>query len=377
MRSEEGERKSKLFLLSFWVIFLFFLWKPIASIGKEIDLTVIYTSNTLGEVAPCLTCPESGENGGLARRAQFIKTAKQEDKSILVLDSGNALVMDHFRQAREREKARKRAEVVLLIYEKIGYDALNIGDIDLGLGIDYLKHLQERIKFPFLSANLIERKTKRPVFHPYIVKEVGSSKIGIIGLLTPSLPSSLQKEIRTYFVEDPIKAALRWVKGPMSHCHYIFALAHLSSPEIDALAQSIPEISLIIGGRDRSFVFPKKVGQSLVVQTDAFGFHVGKIHLRLWKRSLDWFDGLPRARLLKHIEEIQRKIEEVTDEVEKRNLHQVKESLIEQANRLSAPGDRNTYENIFVLMHPKLESDKEIELFIESHRDQLKRPIPD
>ncbi len=366
----------RLSLLSFWVTLWFFYWGLPLCIGKETSLTVIYTSNTLGEVEPCMTCPESGENGGLARRAQFIKMVKQEGKPIFILDSGNALAIDYFRQANEREKARKRAEVVLQIYEKIGYDALNIGETDLGLGIEYLKNLQKRIKFPFLSANLKERKTGRPVFHPYIVKEVGSVKIGMIGLLAPSLPSSLQKEIRTYFVEDPIKAALHWVKGPMSHCHYIFALAHLSSPEIDALAQRIPEISLIIGGRDRSFVFPKKIGRSLVVQTDAFGFHVGKINLKLLKRSLDWIDLLPRTLLLKNIEEIQKKIEEAKDGIEKEHLSKVKESLMEQANKLSDSKDRNRYENIFALMHPKLESDKEIESFIESHRDQLKRPIP-
>ncbi|MGQ9775676.1 MAG: hypothetical protein ACUVQ9_00520 [Thermodesulfobacteriota bacterium] len=366
----------RLYLLSFWVtLWFFFLGLPIC-IGEETSLTVIYTSNTLGEVEPCITCPESGGNGGLARRAQFIKIAKQEGKSIFVFDSGNALAIDYFRQVNEREKARKRAVVVIQIYEKIGYDALNIGDIDLGLGIEYLKNIQKRVKFPFLSANLRERKTGRPVFCPYIIKEVGSAKIGIIGLLTTFFPSFLQKEIKHYFVEDPIKTALRLVNGPVSHCNYIFALAHLSYSEIESLAQRIPEISLIIGGRDRSFIFPKKIGKTLVVQTDAFGFHVGKINLKLLKRSLDWIDILPRTLLSKNIEEIQKKIEEAKDRIEKENLIKIKENLIEQANRLSDSRDRNRYENIFALMHPKMESDKEIELFIESNRNQLKRPIP-
>jgi hypothetical protein len=37
---------------------------------------------------------------------------------------------------------------------------------------------------------------------------------------------------------------------------------------------------------------------------------------------------------------------------------------------------KNTFENHLPLMHPGMESDKEIEKLIDSSRDQLKRPLP-
>jgi 2',3'-cyclic-nucleotide 2'-phosphodiesterase (5'-nucleotidase family) len=162
----------------------------------------------------------------------------------------------------------------------------------------------------------------------------------------------------------------------MSHCSYIFVLAHLTPSEIESLAKRAPDISIIIGGQDRSFAFPKKINQSIAVQTDAFGFHVGKMNLRLVKRSSEWVDVLPRALLQKNIEEIQRKIEDSRDEKETQNLKELREKLIDQQRRLPDAKGKHTYENFLTLMHPKMESDEEVERLIESSRDQLRRPIP-
>jgi len=366
--------RSKIFLIS--ILFFSFLTKTSPCLANEASVTLIYTSNNLGEVEPCQTCPEAGENGGLPRRSHFVNAVRKEANDLLILDAGDALVIDYFGRESEREKARKRTEVVLKLYEKIGYDALNIGDTDIGLGVEYLRNLQKRVKIPFLSANLKDRRTGKPVFNPYLIKDVGGAKIGIIGLVTANIPSYLQKEMMNYLVEEPIKVAINMVQGPMSHCSYIFALAHLTPSEIESLAKRVPEISIIIGGQDRSFVFPNKINRSILVQADAFGFHVGKMNLRLVKRSSEWVDVLPRTLLQKNIEEIQRKIEDSQDEKETRNLKELRERLIDQQRKFPDTEGRNTYENVLTLMHPKMESDKEVESLIESSRDQLKRPIP-
>jgi len=368
--------RDKNFLFGILILFFFFFLRTTPCLGKETSFTLIYTSNNLGEVEPCFTCPEAGENGGLPRRAHFVNTVRKEGKPLLILDGGDALVIDYFSRESERQKARKRAEVVLKLYEKMGYNALNIGDTDIGLGVEYLRNLQKRGKIPFLSANLKDRKTGRPVFNPYLIKDVGGAKIGIIGLLTPNIPSYLQKEMTNYLIEEPVKAALNLVQGPMSHCSHIFALAHLTPSEIESLAKGVPDISIIIGGQDRSFVFPKKINRSIVVQTDAFGHHVGRMNLRFVSRSSEWVDVLPRTLLQKNIEETQRKIEDSQDEKETKNLKQIRERLIDQQRKLPGTEGKNIYENFLALMHPKMESEKEVENLIESSRNQLKRPIP-
>jgi len=368
--------RPKIILFGILILFFSLLIRTSPCIGKETSLTLIYTSNTLGEVEPCGTCPEGGDNGGLPRRSHYLKTVKEEVKNLLVLDGGDALVISYFGQPNEREKARRRAEFILRIYETLGYHALNIGDTDLGLGVEYLKTLQKTSKIPFLSANLKEKKTGRPIFKSHLVKEVDGMRIGIIGLLTPDIHPFIHKELKTYFIEDPIKASLETINRYLADCDHIIALAHLTPIEIQAFTKRIPKISIIIGGNDRSFIFPKQFDHSIYVLTDAFGAHVGRMNLTLLKGSNEFVDVRPRTMIQKNIKEIQKRMEDPQYAKEILKLKEMQDQFYEQLKKMPNTEGKNTFENHLPLMHPGMESDKEIKKLIESSRDQLKRPIP-
>ena len=367
--------RTKKILFGILILFFSLLIKTSPCIAKETSLTLIYTSNTMGEVESC-GCPEAGDAGGLGRRSYYIDTVRKEAKNLLILDGGDALVLSFFDRESEREKARRRAGLVLKIYEKMGYDALNIGDTDLGLGVEYLKTLQKRSKIPFLSANLKEKKTGKPIFKSHLVKEVDGMRIGIIGLLTPDIHPFIQKQLKSYFIEDPIKAALETINRDLADCDHIIALAHLTPIEIETFTKRIPKISIIIGGNDRSFIFPKQFDHSIYVQTGAFGAHLGRMNLRLLKGSNEFVDVLPRTMIQKDIGEVQKRMEnpQYAKEIEK--LQEMQKQFREQLKKMPNTEGKNTFENHLPLMHPGMESDKEIEKLIESSRDQLKRPLP-
>jgi 2',3'-cyclic-nucleotide 2'-phosphodiesterase (5'-nucleotidase family) len=346
------------------------------SLATEASFTLIYTSNTLGELEPCSTCPEGGDNGGLPRRAHYLKTVKEEVKNLLILDGGDALVMSYYGQPSEREKARRWAEFVLKLYETLGYQALNIGDTDLGLGVEYLKNLQKNSKILFLSANLKDKKTNKPIFKPYLIKEIGGIKIGILGLITNEISPNIQKELKNYSIENPTKVAKENTHRFMASCDHIIALAHLTPPEIESLAKEVPRLSIIIGGNDRSFIFPKQIHRSIYVQTDAFGAHIGRMNLNLIKGSSEFIDISPKNLIQRKIDEIQKKIEDPKYEKDIKALKNLQTILIEQKKKMPSSEGKNTYENYLILMNPKMESDKDIENLIESSKDRLKRPIP-
>ena len=367
--------RGKNILLGILISFFFFLIRTPPCIGKETFLTLIYTSNTLREVEPC-GCPEGGDNGGLPRRSHYLKTVKEEVKNLLILDGGDALIISYLSQPSEREKTRRRAEFVLRLYETLGYHALNIGDTDLGLGIEYLRNLQKNSKIPFLLANLKEKKARNPIFKPYLIKEIEGIKIGILGLTTTEISPNIQKELKNYFIENLMKSAAETINRFMTSCDYIVALAHLTPPEIESLAKEVPRISIIIGGNDRSFIFPKQFDHSIYVQTDAFGAHVGRMNLRLLKGSNEFVDVLPRTMIQKNIEEVQKKMEnpQYAKEIEK--LQEMEKQFYEQLKKMPNTEGKNTFENHLSLIHPGMESDNEIEKLIDSSRNQLKRPIP-
>ena len=358
------------------LIILFFLFLDSSiSLGNEASLTLIYTSNTMGEVESC-GCLEAGDAGGLGRRSYYINTVRKEAKNLLILDGGDALVLSFLDRESEREKARRRAGVVMKVYEKMGYDALNIGDTDLGLGVEYLVALQKKSKTPFLSANLKEKKRGSPIFKSHLVKEVNGMRIGIIGLLTPDIHPFIQRQLKSYFIEDPIKAALETINRYLADCDHIIALSHLTPIEIQTLTKRIPKISIIIGGNDHSFIFPKQFDHSIYVQTDAFGAHVGRMNLRLLRGSNEFVDILPRTMIQKNIGEVQKKIEnpQYAKEIEK--LQEMQQQFHEQLKKLPDTEGKNAFENYLPLMHSGMESDKEIEKLIDSSRNRLKRPLP-
>jgi len=276
----------------------------------------------------------------------------------------------------EKEKARRRAEFILKIYEQIGYGAINIGGTDLVLGIEYLRTLQKDYKFPFLSANLKDKKTGKTTFTPYILKEIDGLRLGIIGLITTDVPPYIHKEMTDYVIEEPIKVATGIINGPMAHCDHIVALAHLNPPEIEELAKKVPQISIIIGGKNRSFFFPKQINRSIWVQTDAYGLHIGRMNLSLVKGSKEFIDILPRKLIEKNIEEVQKKMEDPQYAKEIGTLEEMQRMLTEQKKRILDTERKNTFENYLILLHPKMKSDQEIERMISSSRDQLKRPLP-
>ena len=312
---------NKITLIGTLLIFFFLFLGSSLSFGEGTPLTLIYSSNTLGEVVPC-GCIEAGNAGGISRRSHYINTVRDEGKKVLLLDGGNALVIGQPGNEREQQKARKRAEFILKLYGKMGYDAVNIGDTDLVLGLEYLRTLQEHSSVPFLSANLKEKKTRKTLFKPYLVKEIHGLKVGIIGLMTQSIPPMLNK-IRGYFVEDPAKAATDSINGALSDCDIIIALAHMNHSEIESFAQKVPKISIIIGGHNQSYMDAKMVNRSLWVQTDAFGFQIGRLDVRWVKGSSDF-----------------------------------------------------QYENVLTVLHPEMKADPQIEEMITSSGDILKRPLP-
>lgn len=268
------------------------------------------------------------------------------------------------------KQIRKRAETVLKIYEAIGYDALNIGDNDLILGVEYLRGLQKNSKIPFLSANIREKETGKPIFTPYLVKEMNGARIGIIGVLTPETAPSIAEEIDRYLIEDPNMAAIGIINGPMANCDYIIALAHLNPSEIESLAQVAPRISVIIGGHDRLPINPRVINRAIWVQTDDFGHSVGKLDLKLLKGSSEFVDVTQRNLMQKNIDEIQKKIEDPRHLKEADGLKRMREMLIEQKKKMPDGDGKHIYENHLILLHPGIASDAEVEKLISSSKDQ-------
>ncbi len=172
--------------------------KPKADIDRPRGevLSLFHTSNVRGEREDC-GCKKR-PRGGLARKQTILQeslSAKSESRPDLhlVLDGGDLF----FKNVRvgalggpSAEVAKIEAEAVRDAFNIIGCDGYVVGEYDLAMGLDVVKSLQKDAKFPFLSANLLDAKTNKPVFSPFEIVKQGKYVIAVVGITDdkPALP---------------------------------------------------------------------------------------------------------------------------------------------------------------------------------------------
>jgi len=92
----------------------------------------------------------------------------------------------------QSEADKLRAQTVIKGYETIGCDVINVGGFDMAAGIDYLQQIIDSTDIPFISANIIDSKTKKNLFPPHHIIENKGLSVGVIGL-TDFIPPHIRR----------------------------------------------------------------------------------------------------------------------------------------------------------------------------------------
>ena len=168
----------------------------------------------------------------------------------------------------------------------MGYDAMALGSGDFSIGWDELGKRMSEADFPFLSANLVLTATGEMVGEPYVIKDLTPEhRVAIIGLTDPYVSDLLAAvHQRPVGVLDPIETARRYVDEVSGQADIVIVLSHLGYDQDYALAQAVPEIDLIVGGKS-GHVFdpptrPYPAGP-VIAQAGQLGQRLGEVRLDL------------------------------------------------------------------------------------------------
>lgn len=101
-------------------------------------------------------------------------------------------------------------------------DAFNIGNHEFDWGIDkitdlantYSKPNKTKLDCPILAANIFSKKDNLPLPNtkPYIVKNLGNTKIGVIGLIGKIENSIEYSKVKDYYFSSPVEAAKKYAR---------------------------------------------------------------------------------------------------------------------------------------------------------------------
>ena len=156
---------------------------------ETVTVTVLATTDTHGSLYPWDYFTRQSAPRGLAAAATLVAQARRESPNTLLIDCGDTIQgspLESVHQAAVRAGETRSPEPMMLAMNRMGYDAMVVGNHEFNFGLANLAAARETARFPWLSANTIGAV---PPFAPYVVKTVGGVKVAIIGVTTAGDPA--------------------------------------------------------------------------------------------------------------------------------------------------------------------------------------------
>lgn len=255
------------------VFLAIFAMLPGASLGRE--LRIVYGNDNLGEIAPCGSCNYKYKKGGLAKKATALKALSGE-KPLLLLDAGNLLFKERVLPPEGAEAARVKARGIVEANRKMGLTFSGIGPHDLAAGPDFLRELAGE-DFRFLSANLVDRQSGRPLFPAHTTVQAGGLTVAVLALTAP-----IDAEGKSYAVRPWREVLPTLARQLRPRAHLVILLSNNKLNENRAIAEACPEIDLIFqSGYAMGNMPPGPVGNALITQSEIRGRYLGVLDIDL------------------------------------------------------------------------------------------------
>lgn len=250
-------------------------------------LTILYTSDT--HYPSYGQGKEDSANEFLSKvqaRADLIKKIRAEESNVLLFDAG-----DFFYCSQYFETLNGAFEIEAM--NKMGYDAVCLGEKEFESGLDNLSLQLTNAKFAVLCTNFRSEKMKlQSLIKPYVVIEKAGLKIGVFSIgidINGLVPDEISKEIK---YNDALKIATETAKHlkKTGKCDFTICLSHLGLKETVAnkisstlLAKESEEIDIIISGHSQHLLNKplkycnRKKQEVYIVQAGRNGSHLGRI----------------------------------------------------------------------------------------------------
>ncbi|MDA8127069.1 MAG: 5'-nucleotidase C-terminal domain-containing protein, partial [Deltaproteobacteria bacterium] len=251
-----------------------------------VPVTVLFFNDLHGYLQPFEI--KSGEKpqevGGIARLATLIREIRAENSRkgvrTLVLVAGDLLQGTPLSTV-------FRGEPDVECLNAMGVDAVTVGNHEFDFGLDNFRKLQARATFPFLSANVLEKKSGLPLCRSFLTIPLADNlAVTIIGVTTEELlTTTLAANVAPLKVDDAMPSVREVYEGVRSRGPVVL-LSHSRHRTDQALAAALPDLAAIIGGHDHILLSPdQSMGAVPIFQALEKGRYLGRIDLRIDPRS--------------------------------------------------------------------------------------------
>lgn len=218
------------------------------------------------------------EKFGLVRTASLIDAARGEVKNSVLVDNGD-LIQGSPLGDYMATRGLKKGEVhpVYKAMNTLDYTVGNLGNHEFNYGLKYLHDALAGAKFPYVNANIIDVKTQKPLFTPYLIKETNvvdkdgkkqTLKIGYIGFVPPQImtwdKANLDGKVTVNDITETARKYVPEMREKGADLVVVVAHSGLSADPYQAMAENsvyylseVPGVDAILFGHAHA-VFPGK-----------------------------------------------------------------------------------------------------------------------
>ncbi len=219
----------------------------------------------------------SFKQGGLASLAALVNNLRvRAPQRTLLVDGGDAWQGTFISNANKGEAVTKAMSLMK-------YDAMAVGNHDFDWGQDVLAQRAKEATFPFLATNVVVTATgKLPSYlKPYIVKDVGIAKVGILGITNPDSNTIVKAtSVAGLKFGVPASGIQPFLSELQKQADIIVVVAHIGSADAAKLARDVPGIDVIVAGHDHMPVQTARVeGKTTIVDAGAYTQYLGRLEI--------------------------------------------------------------------------------------------------
>ena len=296
---------------------------------SPVPLTVLHINDLHGHLLPYIDkgISETTPVGAAARLARMIADERTKDPDgCLLLSAG-----DMFQGAPLSNVFQGQSVIEVMNYLK--FDAMAIGNHEFDWGLSVLNRLVAAASFPFLSANIQDKPTKRlsentfddadnhrippsrgdkggcqgsdsiqtppyppqggnfqtaskglPLTKPYVILTRKNLKIGIIGLTTPETVFTTNPDsVRGLTFREPGEVLPPMIREVRSKgAKLIVVLSHSGLDADRRIAEQVSGIAVIVGGHSHTaMTYPLRIKDTIIVQAGCYGAYLGVLQLKV------------------------------------------------------------------------------------------------
>ncbi len=268
---------------------------------RTVDLTFLHTSDVHGSVLSYDYMKHQPTSNCLPNVYAFADSLRTELGERLIMTDGGDCLQGQPTAYFYNYIDTTSVHLIAKVMNHMHYDCVTIGNHDIETGHAVFDRWVRQLNMPTMAANVVDTRTGKPYFTPYIILERAGVRIAILGMLTAAIPYWLPQNLWSNMkFEDVTESSKKWVKEiqEREHPDLLVGLFHTGFNEgivqdgvrensTEITAREVPGFDFILYGHDHRSVIHDvinkdgKVVKCMGTSNGASRFVLADVHLEL------------------------------------------------------------------------------------------------